>query len=127
MWCHLLLILPVAGLGLFALLPFPIALPIYLMISGISLFIYWSVFQAMHRPVTTGPEGMIGKPAEAVTDLSPQGRIRYHGELWKALASEPIPAGSRVTIVGVNGMRLLVQPSPPSAADQRPARQHQHH
>ena len=127
MWCHLLLILPVAGLGLFALLPFPIALPIYLVISGISLLIYWSVFQAMHRPVTTGPEGMIGKSAETVTDLSPQGRIRYHGELWQALASEPIPAGSRVTIVGVNGMRLLVQPFQPRPPGQHPVKEHQHH
>ena len=109
MWCHLLLIMPVLGLALFAVLPLPIALPAYLVVSGISLGVYWAVFQAMHRPVTTGREGMLGAWAEAVTDLSPTGRIRYRGELWRAVAREPIPAGSRVVIVGVDGMRVQVR------------------
>lgn len=110
MWCHLLLIMPVAGLGLFAVLPLSIALPAYLVLTAISLLIYWSIMRAMHRPVTTGPEGMIGARAEAVTDLSPTGRVRYHGELWQAIAGRPIPAGARVTIVSVDGMRVRVQP-----------------
>lgn len=110
MWCHLLLMLPVVGLGLFAVLPLPVALPAYLALTAISLLMYWSVMRAMHRPVTTGPEGMIGGRAEAVTDLSPTGRVRYRGELWQAVAGEPIPAGSRVTIVSVDGMRVQVQP-----------------
>jgi membrane-bound serine protease (ClpP class) len=111
MWCHLLLIMPVAGLGLFAVLPLPIALPAYLVLTAISLLVYWSIMRAMHRPITTGPEGMIGARAEAMTDLSPTGRVRYQGELWQAVAGQPIPAGSRVTIVSVDGMRVQVQPT----------------
>ena len=127
MWCHLLLIMPVVGLGLFAVLPLSIALPAYLVLTAISLLVYWSIMRAMHRPVTTGPEGMIGARAEAVTDLSPTGRGRYKGELWQAVAAsrpstdsgtgsvrgagQPIPAGSRVTIVSVDGMRVQVQPT----------------
>lgn len=110
MWCHLLLIMPVLGLGLFAVLPLGIALPTYVAVASVSLGVYWAVFQAMHRPVTTGREGMIGAHAEVVTDLSPAGRVRYRGELWRAVASEPIPAGSRVVIVGVDGMQVWVQP-----------------
>lgn len=109
MWCHLLLAMPVLGLGLFAVLPLGAALPAYLAVVSVSLGVYWAVFQAMHRPVTTGREGMIGDRAEVVTDLSPTGRIRYRGELWRAVASEPIPAGSRVVIVGVDGMRVRVR------------------
>ena len=111
MWCHLLLIMPVVGLGLFAVLPLSIALPAYLVLTAISLLVYWSIMRAMHRPVTTGPEGMIGARAEAVTDLSPTGRVRYQGELWQAVAGQPIPAGARVTIVSVDGMRVQVQPT----------------
>lgn len=111
MWCHFLLIMPVAGLGLFAVLPLSMALPAYLVVSAISLFVYWTTYQAMHRPVTTGPEGMIGARAKAVTDLSPRGRIRYHGELWVAESEKPIPAGARVTITRVDGMRIRVRPS----------------
>lgn len=129
MWCHLLLIMPVAGLALFAVLPLSIALPAYLVLTMISLLVYWSIVRAMHRPITTGREGMIGARAEAVTDLSPTGRVRYQGELWQAVASshpstdsgtgsvrgagQPIPAGSRVTIVSVEGMRVQVQPTRP--------------
>ncbi|MFQ5855043.1 MAG: NfeD family protein [Anaerolineae bacterium] len=111
MWCHLLLVMPVAGLGLFAVLPLSIALPAYLVLSAVSLLVYWSTFQAMNRPVTTGPESMIGARAAAVTDLSPTGLVRYRGELWQAVAGEPIPAGSRVTIVSVDGMRVQVRPA----------------
>jgi len=110
MWCHLLLIMPILGLGLFAMLPLGVALPIYVAVASVSLGVYWAAFQAMHRPVTTGREAMIGARAEVVTDLSPTGRIRYRGELWRAMAREPIPAGSRVTIIEVDGMRVWVQP-----------------
>jgi membrane protein implicated in regulation of membrane protease activity len=111
MWCHLLLIVPVVGLGLFAVLPFPIALPAYLVMSTPSLFVYWATSRAMHRPVTTGMEGMIGARAQAVTDLSPRGRIRYGGELWFAEAAEPIASGTRVTIERVEGMSVRVRPA----------------
>jgi len=119
MWCHLLLIMPVAGLGLFAVLPLSIALPAYLALTAISLLVYWSIMRAIRRPITTGPEGMIGARAEAVTDLSPTGRVRYRGELWQAVASsrgsargagQHVPAGSRVTIMSVDGMHVQVQP-----------------
>jgi len=109
MWCHVLLGMPVAGLGLFAVFPLPIALPAYLAISALSLFVYWSTYQAMRRPVTTGVEGMIGARAQAMTDLSPRGRIRYGGELWLAEADEPISAGTEVTIQSVDGMRVKVK------------------
>lgn len=109
MWCHFLLIMPVAGLGLFAVLPLSMALPAYLVVSAISLFVYWATYQAMHRPVTTGAEGMVGARAEAVTDLSPRGRVRYGGELWTAEADESIAAGTRVIIESVDGMRVRVR------------------
>lgn len=109
MWCHALLVLPVAGLGLFAVLPLPVALPIYLLISAVSLFVYWATYRAMRRPVTTGAEGMLGVQVKAVTDLSPRGRIRYGGELWLAEADESVAAGTRVTIESVDGMRVRVR------------------
>ena len=119
MWCHFLLIMPVAGLGLFAVLPLPMALSTYLVISAVSLLVpacacphadrYWITYQAMRRPVTTGAEGMLGTRAKVVTDLSPRGRIRYGGELWTAEADEPVAAGTRVTIESVDGMRVRVR------------------
>ena len=109
MWCHALLLMPVIGLGLFAVLPLPLALPIYLGIVVFSLFIYGKVMQAMRVPVSTGRESMVGEPAWAVTDIAPQGQIRHRGEVWTALSAEPIRIGEKVTIVGFEGMRARVR------------------
>ncbi len=109
MWCHLLLLLPLIGLGLFVILPLPIALPAYLALVAISLVVYRATLQAMHRPVVTGKGGMVGATAVAETDLSPTGWVRYRGELWQAVADAPIPAGSRVTIEAVERMRVRVK------------------
>ena len=109
MWCHLLLLLPLIGLGLFVILPLPIALPAYLVLVAISLLVYRSTLQAMHRPVVTGKEAMVGATAVAETNLSPTGWVRYRGELWQAVADEPIPAGSRVVIEAVDRIRVRVK------------------
>lgn len=60
MWCHVLLIMPLLGLGLFALLPWPVALPSYLVLVAVSLALYVKVIQAMRQPVRTGREAMLG-------------------------------------------------------------------
>ncbi len=38
------------------------------------------IARSQHKPVTTGPEGMIGARAITLTPLTPQGRVRYGGE-----------------------------------------------
>ncbi len=86
-----------------------VALPAYLVLTAISLLVYWSIMRAMHRPITTGPEGMIGARAEAVTNLSPTGRVRYQGELLTNVSNCDVKIGLNVksaTCVAVEHARL---------------------
>lgn len=106
MWCHLLLISPVIGLGLFLILPWPAALPLYLVIVVLSLFLYVKVMQSMYQPVTTGQEGLLGRVAE----IGPDGSLKVAGERWLTVRPGDWQPGQRVRIIGFSGLRLEVQP-----------------
>jgi membrane-bound serine protease (ClpP class) len=70
--------------------------------------------RARRRPVTTGAEAMIGALAEATTDISDRGVVRYGGELWNARTRAPLRAGQSARIVRVDGLTLWVEPDIPS-------------
>jgi membrane-bound ClpP family serine protease len=53
---------------------------------------------------------LIGKTGEARTDLNPTGIVYTSSELWTAEAQDgPMPAGTQVQVVGVDGVKLLVK------------------
>jgi len=110
MWCHLLLMMPLFGLGLFLVLPWPVALPLYLVVDALSLILYAKIRQGMRQPVRTGREGMQGGTVTVVHKVTPQGgQVRYHNELWDAVSQEWVPEGDQARIVGMRGMQLVVQ------------------
>jgi len=59
-WMGILMGLPVLGLALFLVYPWQVALPPYLILTGASLFFDWLMMGAMHLPVRSGREAMIG-------------------------------------------------------------------
>jgi membrane-bound serine protease (ClpP class) len=66
------------------------------------------------RPAV-GAEQLIGGEAEVTSALAPAetagefaGMVRMHGELWRATASQPIPAGAHVRVERVQGLTLHV-------------------
>jgi membrane-bound serine protease (ClpP class) len=77
------------------------------------LFIVTRGIQAQRRPTSTGLGAVIGKPAIARTRLDPAGMVFVHGERWEATtAGEPVEEGDSVRVVGIRGLRLLVQSEP---------------
>jgi membrane-bound serine protease (ClpP class) len=66
---------------------------------------------AQRQPAVTGEIGMIDQPGEALTSIHPGslGRVFIHGENWQATATEPIAAGARVRVAGINGLILTVR------------------
>jgi membrane-bound serine protease (ClpP class) len=110
MWCHLLLVMPLLGLGLFVFLPWPIALPLYLIVDALSLFLCAKVRQSMHQPVRTGGEAMIGQmvTVAAIAGHGPQ--VRYHNELWGAVSERRLSLGEQGRIVAIRGLKLVVEP-----------------
>ncbi len=107
--CHLLLLLPVIGLGLFVVFPLEVASPLYGLVVGISALLYFVIWRALRLPIQTGTEGMVGKEADVVQDLNPQGVIRHRNELWSAQGVEPIAKGEKVIILAVDGLVAAVR------------------
>jgi membrane-bound serine protease (ClpP class) len=53
---------------------------------------------------------MFGATAEVVSPCRPEGQVRVHGELWQAVCAAGAEAGETVTITGIDGLRLRVEP-----------------
>jgi membrane-bound serine protease (ClpP class) len=66
--------------------------------------------RSRRRPVVTGSEALIGAEGETVAWQTNDGRVRVKGEIWLARSNAPLAAGSRVKIVGRDGLVLVVQP-----------------
>lgn len=104
-------------LGSMILFNSPIAPVSRALIVGVGLatgsffaFVIAKVVTAIHRPPTTGAEGLIGRLAVARSDLDPQGTVFLKGELWQALASgATVKQGEEVEVTGVDGFKLLVK------------------
>jgi membrane protein implicated in regulation of membrane protease activity len=62
----------------------------------------------------SGSEALVGKKGIAQGDLAPEGYIRIHLELWRAVtesANQIIAAGTEVEVVRAEGMRVVVRPT----------------
>ncbi len=75
---------------------------------------------------TTGREQLTGAAGEVTEAISTPagegvfaGMVRMHGELWRAVAPETIPAGARVRVVRITGLTMQVKPEHESAAARR--------
>lgn len=72
---------------------------------GESLFwIRWS----RRRRALTGAEALVGVQGVVVVPCRPEGQIRIHGELWRARCPDGAGRDDLVTVVGVDGLTLLV-------------------
>lgn len=121
-WCHLLLLFPLLGLAFFAVLPWPVAVGANALLALIAVGIAVSSIRALRRPVLTGREALLGRVGEAATDIEREGLVRYGGELWTAVGGGTrVPQGQSVTIIGVQGVKLLVQSLGNTAAAQEAA------
>ncbi|MGB7294161.1 MAG: nodulation protein NfeD [Candidatus Aminicenantales bacterium] len=85
-------------------------IPLAAGLSLIFFFLLFLVVRAHARRVFTGKEGLIGEVGSAQTDLSPEGKVFVHGEIWNAEAGEPIAKGSKVKVVRVlDSLKIRVE------------------
>jgi membrane-bound serine protease (ClpP class) len=79
-------------------------------LSALLFIITVTVALRVHREKTdTGKEGLIGKQAEARSELNLTGLVFIHGENWTARSNEPVHKGEKVTIVDMDGLTLIVR------------------
>jgi len=86
-----------------------VILPVVLISAAFFLFALIMVVRAHRRRPTTGKEGLVGATGIATTDLKPEGTVEIRGELWSAVADEPIKAGTKIQIEKMEGMGVKVK------------------
>jgi membrane-bound serine protease (ClpP class) len=78
--------------------------------STIVLGLGYLVVRERRRPAVTGREGLVGELGvvrEAIEPGTP-GRVRVHGELWRAVSDIPLAAGTPVQVRAVTGLEIVV-------------------
>jgi membrane-bound serine protease (ClpP class) len=93
------------GVALGATLPFAL----------ITIMLMRLVMRSRSWKPATGLEQLVGSPGEVTEPLVRQtdselfhGMVRMHGELWRAVSPEAIPAGAQVRVTGIEGLTLHV-------------------
>lgn len=111
--CHLILLMPVLGLPILWLMPLSFAIPSYVVIVLMSVFLYWLITKAMRKPIQDGFQSLIGTEAEVVSrrarDNPAQYLVRSQGELWSAYSTDTLQPGEQVNIVAVKGIGIVVE------------------
>jgi membrane-bound serine protease (ClpP class) len=90
----------------------PLVVGVSLVSGGIFFVIMMIAVRAQRTPIRTGEESMSGRKGVARTDLKPKGSVQVGGELWSAELEEggtKLPAGTRIEVVRVDGLRLIVR------------------
>ncbi len=88
-----------------------VILPTVFLMATVAIGLMLFILHVHRRRGTTGHEGMKGEFGKSRTDIGPEGgRVFVHGELWKAVSDEPIPANTSVVVVEVRGLELKVAP-----------------
>lgn len=81
-------------------------------ITAFFLLAAFAVWKSFGRRVVSGSEGMSGLKAVVVADLTPEGSVNCHGEIWRAVSrtGETISRGQKVRVVKSEGLTLHVVP-----------------
>jgi len=90
-----------------------VIIPSVLFTALFFLFAVGMGVRAQRRRVTTGREGLVGEEGSAKGDVHVTGSVFVHGEFWNATSDEPISDGSRVEVMGVEGLKLKVRRKAP--------------
>jgi membrane-bound ClpP family serine protease len=70
--------------------------------------------RALKRKPVVGLPDMVGARGKTVSDLAPEGTVMIKGELWDSKAEgRRINAGVKVTVVGQEGLKLIVRREKP--------------
>ncbi len=72
------------------------------------LFAIGMGLRAQRRKPSTGIPDLIGQVGEARTDIAEKGTAFISGEYWRAVSEEPIHAGERVRVVGMDHLVVKV-------------------
>ncbi|MGA8740785.1 MAG: nodulation protein NfeD [Terracidiphilus sp.] len=97
-----------------------VAIGVSLGFGSITVFLVRLALRARRLKARLGADALIGSEASAMEPLSPEGHVLVEGEIWRAVASESVPKGAKLRVVGHEQYLLRVAPAE-SAATPRTA------
>jgi membrane-bound ClpP family serine protease len=55
---------------------------------------------------------MMGEQGRALTAIGAEqpGQVSVHGEIWRAVSTQPISAGAAVRVIALTGLTAVVEP-----------------
>ncbi len=78
--------------------------------GGITVFLVRLAVRARRIKVRLGADALVGSAASAMEPLTPEGHVLVEGEIWRAVASQPVQAGTRLRVTGHEQYLLHVAP-----------------
>lgn len=91
--------------------PLPLILGLAASSAAVVLLAGGMALRSRRRPVVSGREELIGARG-AVLALGGGEWAEVHGERWRVSCEQPLHAGQRVRVLGMQGLTLQVQPEP---------------
>ena len=78
--------------------------------AGMIVAIGGAAWSARKRAPVTGSEQLIGMRGEVVSWSDLRGSVRVVGEIWSARSNRPLQVNDSVSVVGREGLTLIVEP-----------------
>ncbi|GAB1583146.1 nodulation protein NfeD [Phyllobacterium phragmitis] len=94
-------------------LSWPVVGGVALMSLALSLLVVRMAVASHRRPVVTGTEQMMGAHGEVLDWRGQSGHVLAHGERWSAVSAAPLKKGQKVSVAGIEGLVLKVEPFTP--------------
>jgi membrane-bound serine protease (ClpP class) len=96
------------------------AVAVTLPFAAISVFLMRLVLRSRKWKPAVGAEEMLAERGIATEGLKSgvEGMIRIHGETWRAIATQDVPAGAAVEVRRIEGLKLFVEPAGAQSAAQ---------
>ena len=84
---------------------------ISIVVSVFLIIVIRAVYKVHRKKPVTGSIGMVGTIGIVIENLNPEGLIKTHGEIWKALSldNKTIKKGNVVKIISVEGLLIHVK------------------
>lgn len=94
-----------------------VAIAVSVGFGAITVFLARLAIRAHRRKALIGADAMVGYPAVAMEPLAPSGHaghVLVEGEIWRAVASQPVEKGAQLRVVSHDQMILHVEPATPA-------------
>ena len=90
-----------------------VAIAVSAAFGGITVFLVRLAVRARRMKSRLGPASLVGSQASAMEALNPEGHVLVEGEIWLAVSTEPVSAGTQLRVVSIEQYLLHVEPAQP--------------